>query len=140
PNAPPGRYGYARTARATDNGGLTTTSATVDGPGVGAGTLGGSCAAPRPRSAVNLTTEGTADGTHWGNGSQNTFDHKKGVTQQISNFNRVGGTTNAWLNDNPTTFSWTDGTPASSAANTQTGVFMSGAAGNGFEITAPADT
>ena len=139
-NPPPSSYSYALTAKATDNGGLTTTSATVNVSVVGAGTLGGSFAAPPTPSAVNLTTEGTADWAHWGNGSQNTFDHKTGVTQQLSNFNRVGGTTNAWLNDNPTNFTWTDGTPGASAANTQTGVFMNGAAGNGFEITAPADT
>ncbi|HYO99612.1 MAG TPA: hypothetical protein VER76_05440, partial [Pyrinomonadaceae bacterium] len=78
---------------------------------------------------------------HWGLGGFDKFDHKNGVTPQISNYTWVGSSWIGdrpvnWLADNPTRFSWTDGTPTNSALNTPTGVFTS-MAGNGFQITVP---
>ena len=42
-------------------------------------------------------------------------------------------------NTNPFGFTWTDGTPTTSATDSATGVYVSGQ-GNGFQISAPADT
>ena len=94
---------------------------------------------PSPPAPINLTTEGQVDWAHWGNGGAQVFDHKSGVTQQISNFTLIGTSGVSWMNNNPTAFSWTDGTPTTAATNAQTGIFVS-SAGNGFQITVPADT
>lgn len=73
-------------------------------------------------------------------GGSAAFDHKVGIAQQLSNYTVLGTSSVLWLTDNPTTFSWTDGTPTTSTSNTATGIFVNGVAGNGFQITAPADT
>lgn len=139
-NVPQSSYPYAITARATDNRGFTTTSSPVNVTVTGGGTVGGASSSPAPPAPADLTSEGLADWAHWGLGSPTSFDHKGGVTQKISNFSLVNAASSSRLTDNPTTFTWTDGTPAASATNTQTGVFVSGAAGTGFQFTAPADT
>src|SRR5215207_6403008 len=104
-----------------------------------AGSLRGRFTSPPTPRTVNLTPKGVLDWAHWGNGGAQVFDHKAGVAQQISNFTRIGTSSTKWLGDNPTTFSWTDGTPHASAANLQYGVYAA-AAGNGFEFSVPADT
>ncbi|HMU32784.1 MAG TPA: peptidoglycan DD-metalloendopeptidase family protein [Pyrinomonadaceae bacterium] len=88
---------------------------------------------------VNLSAEGTADWAHWGISNASSFNHKNGVTQQISNFTRIGGGATQRYSNNPTFFSWTGGTPTASAANTSTGVYATGQ-NNGFQMTVPADT
>jgi uncharacterized repeat protein (TIGR01451 family) len=101
------------------------------------GMLSGSVATPS--GPINLTQSGTSDWAHWGLTAANSFNHKKGVTQQISNFTKIGtGGVNRFLND-PNGYSWTDGTPTLSATNTITGVYLAGL-NNGFQITVPADT
>lgn len=103
--------------------------------------LSGSLAVSPPGGSVDLSVQGSIDWAHWGQGGPIQFDHKNGITQQISNYTQLGTTSSvSWLADNPTTFSWTDGTPTVIATNTATGVFINGVAGNGFEITVPADT
>ncbi|HSE16368.1 MAG TPA: Ig-like domain-containing protein [Pyrinomonadaceae bacterium] len=102
------------------------------------GTLTGRMSTPTQPYIANLTTEGTLDWAHWGNGSPTTFNHKINVTQQISNISPIGTGTVMWLADNPSGFTWTDGTPTGSATNVHTGVFLIGV-GNGFQITVPAD-
>ena len=94
---------------------------------------------PFPAPTVNLTTEGVVDWAHWGNGGPTVFDHKNNVTQQITNYTVVGTSQIFSLADNPTGFTWTDGTPGASATNVHTGVFAIGV-GNGFQFTVPADT
>ena len=92
-----------------------------------------------PSGTQNLTALGTLDWAHWGLTSASSFDHKAGVTSQISNFTVVGtGAANRYA-DNAFGFSWTGGTPTASATNSTTGVYISGV-GNGFQITVPADT
>ena len=92
-----------------------------------------------PSGTQNLTTLGTVDWAHWGITSASSFDHKAGVTSQISNFTVVGtGAANRYA-DNAFGFTWTGGTPTASATNSTTGVYIEGV-GNGFQITAPADT
>jgi Bacterial Ig domain/IPT/TIG domain/Bacterial TSP3 repeat len=132
---------YRLTASATDDLGAKGVSDPVDvtALAVTGGTLNGRALAPAPASAVNLTTQGTLDWAHWGDGGPQVFEHKAGVTQQISNFTRVGTSTTSWLADNPTTFSWTNGTPDAAATNSQYGVYTN-SVGNGFEFSVPADT
>ncbi len=87
-------------------------------------------------SAVNLTTEGSADWVHWGDTSLN---RKAGVTAQLSSYTLVeNGAANSYNNDlRP--ISWTDGTPTASSSNNLNGVYTAGV-GQGFWFTAPADT
>lgn len=90
-------------------------------------------------ATVNLSAEGTQDWAHWGLSSESSFDHKAGVSSQISNYTVLGAGAISRFSDLSYTHVWNDGTPTQ-AATTTTGVFASGAAGNGFRITAPADT
>lgn len=92
-----------------------------------------------PPSTVNLTNEGTADWAHWGLSTTTSFDHKRTLGQQISNYTVIGNSTVHQYNTNPNGYSWTDGTPTDSATNTPTGIWIAGV-GDGFKITAPADT
>ena len=101
------------------------------------GLLSGSLASPP--ASLQLSTEGSLDWAHWGLNTSSDFNHKSGVTQQISNFTTVGAGSPLRYNNNPTAFSWTDGTPTLSASNSPTGLYLSGQ-NNGFRITLPADT
>jgi hypothetical protein len=129
---------YAVHAMATDDGGETSDSQFVEiyvyGTG---GSLTGSHAIPP--TAVNLTSEGTADWAHWGTSTNSNFDHKAGVAQKISDATPLGNHPVARYTDNRTGFSWSDGTPTPSAVGTTTGVYIAGLT-NGFVLTAPADT
>ena len=102
-----------------------------------AGLLSGSMAPST--GSQNLAQTGTSDWAHWGLTAPNSFDHKSGVTQQISNLTALGGGTVLQYGDNPVGFSWTSGTPTASTSNTTTGVYIAGQ-NNGFQISAPADT
>lgn len=104
----------------------------------GVGSLTGSLVVSQG-GPVDLSVEGIIDWAHWGLGSPTKFDHKAGIIPQVSNYTKLGSSSVMWLNDNPTTFSWSDGTPTASIVNTPTGVFVNGTVGNGFEITLPAD-
>jgi RHS repeat-associated protein len=95
--------------------------------------------AAAPGSAVNLSTEGTTDWAHWGLTNASSFNHKSGVTAQISTFSPVGGGTAQRFDDNPTSYTWTGGTPTSSATNSPTGLYIVGL-NKGFQLTVPADT
>ena len=101
------------------------------------GSLSGSGA--MPPSSLDLTLEGTADWAHWGLITNISFNHKAGVSQQISNFSVIGTNLVERYADNFTAYSWSDGTPTPSATNTATGVFITGI-NNGFQIYVPADT
>ncbi|HLL75102.1 MAG TPA: NBR1-Ig-like domain-containing protein [Pyrinomonadaceae bacterium] len=92
-----------------------------------------------PGLSVNLTAEGTSDWAHWGLGSASGFDRKAGAAPQISNFTLLGSGAPSALGDLAYSHTWTDGVPTQ-AATTTTGVHVGGAAGNGFQITVPADT
>ena len=93
-------------------------------------------------NAVSLSTEGTADWAHWGLTGVGSFNHKAGITSQISNFARLGGSSTLWLNCCAGTFSWTGGTPTTSASNVIGGVYVDtpNVSGDGFRITVPANT
>jgi hypothetical protein len=132
---------HTLTAAATDNDGARVTSdpISVTAFALSGGAIAGGAYIPAPPAPVNLTTEGQLDWAHWGNGGTQGFDHKAGVTPQISNVTFIGNSGVQGLADNPTLFSWTDGTPTVSATNNPYGIFVS-SVGNGFEITVPADT
>jgi len=135
-NVSPGRF--LLSARATDNGGVTSTSAPVEIFVSDSGAaLAGSVALPP--SDVDLTAEGIADWAHWGLSSSASFNHKSGVPPQISNFTVVGPNNPQQYGDNYTAYSWTDGTPTTGTNVARTGVFVSGV-NNGFTLTVPADT
>ncbi|RPJ49544.1 MAG: hypothetical protein EHM23_36585, partial [Acidobacteria bacterium] len=103
----------------------------------GNGLLTGSMAASP--ASVNLTSEGTMDWAHWGLAAATSFNHKAAVTSAISNYTSVGSAVAQRLQKNSTTYSWTGGTPTVTATNTPNGVWVMGL-GNGFQISAPADT
>ena len=87
-------------------------------------------------AAVNLTTEGTLDWRHWGDGSLN---HKSAVPALLSNYTVVGTGNPASYGDDQRLVSWTDGTPTTSSSNNRNGVYINGV-GQGYTLTAPADT
>ena len=92
-----------------------------------------------PSGAPNLTSVGTSDWAHWGLTSASSFDHKASGGGEISNYTLVGAGNVLNFGNNPVGFTWTDGTPTASTTNSTTGIFVAGQ-GNGFRITAPADT
>jgi hypothetical protein len=107
------------------------------GGGGGGGSL--SVSGTVPPATVDLTAEGSLDWAHWGLTSATSFNRKGGVTQQISNYTKIGSGTVKRFPDNLSGYSWTDGTPTATATNTTAGIFIQGV-GKGFQITAPADT
>jgi hypothetical protein len=129
---------HALTAVATDTNAEFSSSMPVEifvnGSG---GSLTGSRAAPT--NWVNLTLEGTGDWAHWGLATNASFEHKDGVAQEISDFTVFGTNSVQRLTDSFTAYSWSDGTPAASATNSTTGVFIYGV-NNGFQIQVTADT
>ena len=135
-NPPPGHYFL--TAQATDNAGVTGSSSPVEIFVYGAGGGQTNSIATPPPTAVDLTAEGTADWTHWGITSADSFDYKDSVPRQISNFTVLGTNAVQQYSGNYTTFSWSDGTPTPGTSGTATGVFIYGET-NGFMLTAPAD-
>jgi hypothetical protein len=92
-----------------------------------------------PPASANLSTDGTSDWAHWGYGSASGFNHKSGITQQISNFTNIGGSTISQVTDCQVKYSWTGGTPTASVTDTITAICIFGA-GNGWQITIPAGT
>jgi hypothetical protein len=111
-------------------------------------TLTGSFAQVPPGTGVDLTGEGQLDWGYWGLITEGSYNHKYGVTQQIS----YAFITDTFLTDGPyqlthssNTFSWSNGTPSRAATNAATGVFIYGDSlpGNtrtGFQLQCPADT
>jgi hypothetical protein len=135
-NVPAGRH--VITARAIDNLAAVGVSSpvTLFVAGSGGSLTGARVTSP---TALNLTTEGTSDWTHWGLSNPSNFNHKASGGGQILNFTRLGTNAVKRYTDNRTAFSWADGTPVASVAGTNVGVFIMGVT-NGFEFSAPADT
>jgi hypothetical protein len=133
-NPPAGEH--LLTAKATDNNGATTTSSSVD---IFVTQPGGYLAvsATTASEPVDLDAAGPADWAHWGLLTEASFNHKRGVVSQISNFSVIGNDPHYAYADNPITYSWADGTPILAATNTPTGVYVIGRR-NGFALQAPA--
>ncbi len=89
-------------------------------------------------SPVNLTAEGSLDWAQWGATSVASFNHKANVAEQISNYALVGSGVAQQAISTGMNFTWTDGTPTTSAM-AGTGVYVQGA-GSGFSLTVPAAT
>ena len=92
-----------------------------------------------PPSQVNLTSEGTSDWIHWGLYTNRIVDRKNEVPLQISTFTTIGNATALAYGNNSVAYSWSDGTPDRTIANTTTGVYVSGI-NNGFSFSVPAST
>jgi hypothetical protein len=132
-----GTYVLRLTANDSALNGSDDVTITVNPSQGGGAVLTGSLATPS--GPANLSTEGIVDWAHWGLSDPFSFNHKSGVSQQISNFTLIGNSgVNRYLRD-PNTYSWTGGTPTASALNSPNGVWTLGA-GNGFQITVPAST
>jgi hypothetical protein len=142
-------YNYALSSTEVQNlyngGGATPTPTPTPTPGATAtptptpssgGVLTGSGTTP---GNVNLSTEGTTDWAHWGLVDASSFNHKSGVTQQISSCTLIGNDSIHWYNNNPNTYTWTGGTPTASATNTVTGIYTC-KLNNGLQISVPAGT
>jgi Tfp pilus assembly protein PilX len=86
-------------------------------------------------SEVNLTTEGQFD---WAEYGLDPFDDMKTGGGKISNYSQIGSTA-AKTTTGQTMFDWTNGAPTLSVNQTTSILYMTGV-GNGFSITAPADT
>jgi hypothetical protein len=115
----------------------TPTATATPTPGTG-GTLSVSNAAPP--ASVTLSTEGTSDWAHWGYGGVSGFNHKSGVTQQISNYTLIGtGATTSPVGDCQVKYSWTGGAPTASVTDTITAICVT-KVNNGWQITVPAGT
>lgn len=134
--AAPGRH--TLTARVTDNAGAIRTSPPVD---VFVHSTGGSLSGAfgLPPGAVDLTTEGAVDWTHWGLATPTSFNRKYGVRPRLSDFTPLGPRSVQRYTNNYTAYAWTDGSPTPAEPGSRTGVFKTGFT-NGFEFTVPADT
>ena len=130
--------GYTLAAYATDDAGVTSCAQPVEIFVYGAGGGQTNSAAFSPTS-VDLTSEGSADWTHWGVATSSSFDSKNLTQRKIGNYTPIGTPVAQRYADNFTSFSWSDGTPTPATNGTTTGLFVNGI-GNGFRLTAPADT
>jgi lysophospholipase L1-like esterase len=67
------------------------------------------------------------------------FNHKSGITQQISNFTQIGTqAANRFQSAVRVAYGWTGGTPTATASGSITGLYIPGN-NNGFALTVPAD-
>src|SRR5206468_8616421 len=112
--APPGHY--ILTVRATDDSGASHTSNPVEVFGYTDGGLLSGSLAVSPTSLI-LSAEGTHDWAHWGLTTGNSFDHKSGVLQQITNLIKIGTNVLQRLTNDHTRWSWSGGTPSANATN-----------------------
>jgi PKD repeat protein len=104
---------------------------TVTQPSTGKGSLAGSAAASS--ASVNLSSVGTTDWAHWSG-----YDHKANGGSKISTYTKIGSATVYSYSNDPRAIGWSGGTPAARGSNWK-GVYIAGI-GNGFQISAPADT
>jgi hypothetical protein len=125
-------YYYGVTA--TNGGGTSALSAQNSGFAAVSGGGGGLTAAVlTPTTPVNLTTVGTSDWAHWPG-----YDHKATGGSKLSTYTALGSPWVSPYTNDPRTLTWSDGTPTATGSNAK-GVFLGGT-GNGFQVTAPADT
>jgi uncharacterized protein YndB with AHSA1/START domain len=83
---------------------------------------------------VNLTQSGTSDWVKWPGAVR-----KLGGGAQLSDYVKIGPASVSTHNDDKRPVAWSDGTPVASATNDTSGVYIRGI-GNGFQLSAPADT
>ena len=85
-------------------------------------------------AAVDLTATGTSDWAKWPN-----YIHKASGGAQIPDFTQIGTAAPQTYNNDQRPISWSDGTPTATGTNDISGISIRGI-GNGFQLTAPADT
>jgi len=83
---------------------------------------------------VNLTTTGTSDWAKWPN-----YIHKASGGSKIPNFTQIGTASVLSYGNDLRPMSWSDGTPTVTGTTDRNGNYIAGV-GNGFQISAPADT
>ena len=127
---------YGTTFYGGSGGGGTAFKITVNGP---VGAVYGSSLLTTTATALDLTAEGTSDWAHIGRGRYLGFDHKSAVGYLIGNFTVEGAGTVSANSDDLRTCSWTDGDPTASLSGDKT-VEQVGSIGNGFQLSAIADT
>jgi hypothetical protein len=88
--------------------------------------------------SVNLAVDGKVDWAHYGLNTLSSFNHRSGVTSQIGNVVKIGSGTAARFTNNTTSFTWSNGTPTTSATNTLTGIQVTGV-NSGFQVSVPAN-
>ena len=85
---------------------------------------------------VDLTAEGSSDWRHWTGYS---YDYKASGNSQISNYTVIGSGPVLPYDDDVRSMSWNDGLPTPKSSNNTSGIYIANI-GNGFHLTAPADT
>lgn len=109
-------------------------------PTQGSGSLTGSATSASGSTTYNLSSQGTTDWVHWGNGSYPGQDRKSGGSS-ISSVSTFGsGVNDGTWNDPSRNFSWSSGTPTASASDNRGYIWENGSSGTGFSFTVPADT
>ncbi len=134
-NADPGLYSLRCVA--TDNGGLSGTSAPVALFICGSGGLLSGSAAPLP-AWVDLSGAGPRDWVLWGSNGVAPVERLAGGASLIPGFTQVGTNSLRQLADYPVVFSWTNGSPDLTGAG-QTAAAVAGT-GDGFLLRVPAET
>ncbi len=90
-------------------------------------------------TAVNLTSIGSGDWAHWGDGGVPGLVRKSNGAGQISAYTVLGGAAPKNYANDPRVVSWTDGAPLLNSSNNAKGLYVSGI-GNGFSFKVPADS
>jgi hypothetical protein len=88
---------------------------------------------------IDLTAGGTLDWIHWGSNDARSVDRKAAGSGAISAFASIGTNAVTQYNDNPTSFSWSDGAPTATESGTTTGIYVSGV-NHGVSLDVAADT
>ena len=100
------------------------------------GSLSGSVSTVSTATTYNLTSLGTSDWTAWA--YNNAFNHSSAGGSKLSDISASGGSLNVFTSGF-LGFTWTNGTPTTSATGETNGFYNPGT-GNGFTFTAPAGT
>ncbi len=101
------------------------------------GSITGSVTTVTTTQTYSLTALGTSD---WAAYSYNNgFDHDANGGSKISNVTAVGGSLNQFT-FNIFNFTWTNGSPDTSASDDDNGYYNQGGLGDGFTFTVPAST
>ena len=90
-------------------------------------------------TSFDLSAEGDLDWAHWGNYIVTDFDHRAGVTSQISNYTPVGTGSYGQYSDDVTQCSWVDGSVDQAETDLSSGIWASGD-DTGYQLTIPAST
>jgi Concanavalin A-like lectin/glucanases superfamily len=86
---------------------------------------------------VDLTAGGTLDWIEWGYPDENSFDHKVGGTNQISDFTMMGAGAGRNPDDSFINYTWSDGTTTPAASENQS-IYFSGGTATTVSFTVPA--